>query len=301
LGKLCGLFGKSRQAYYEHFWHQEKNELEQMAIVNQVIQLRKQLPGVGTRKLHHLLSGFLAEHHLVLGRDKLFELLRQHHLLRHRRRKRAQTTNSQHPLYKYSNLVKELPVTRPNELWVSDITYIRTGNDFSYLSLITDAYSHLIIGWALDRTLQTKGPLSALQMALKFKGKGKKALIHHSDRGLQYCCHEYIKLLSAHGIRISMTSQGDPGENAVAERVNGIIKEEFKCRAFLSFDQARSALTKAIQAYNLLRPHSSCDYLTPAQAYQKEGPLKKRWKKSAPESSLNEGFSRLKPNRILTI
>jgi transposase InsO family protein len=295
------LFGKTRQAYYEQLWHQETNDLEQMAVVQQVIQIRKQLPGVGTRKLYHLLTGFLVDHHINLGRDKLFELLRQHHLLRHRRRKRALTTNSQHPFYKYGNLIKELSVTHSNELWVSDITYIRTGNAFSYLSLITDAYSHLIVGWALDPTLQTKGPLSALQMALKFKGKGKKTLIHHSDRGLQYCCQDYIKLLSTNEIRISMTEQGDPGENAVAERVNGIIKEEFNCRAFITFDLAQAAIAKAIQAYNQLRPHASCDFLTPAQAHLKEGPIKKRWKKSDRESSCIEGFYRPKTNRILTI
>lgn len=124
-----------------------------MALVQQVVKIREQLPGVGTEKLHHLLSDFLAENHLKLGRDKLYDLLREHHLLRHKKHKRAKTTNSQHPFYKYVNLVKELPITRPNQVWVSDITYIRTGRDFSYLNLITDAYSHKIMGWALDTTL----------------------------------------------------------------------------------------------------------------------------------------------------
>ena len=186
LGKLCGLFGKSRQAYYEQLWQQEKIEVNQMAILEQVVKIRQQLPSVGTEKLHHLLTDFLAEQQIKLGRDKLYDLLREHHLLRTKRRKRAKTTNSQHPFYKYANLIKELPVSYPNQLWVSDITYIRTGNDFSYLSLITDAYSHKIMGWALDTTLQTKGPLAALQMAVKSLPKGKEeSLIHHSDRGIQ--------------------------------------------------------------------------------------------------------------------
>jgi putative transposase len=184
---------------------------------------------------------------------------------------------------------------------VSDITYIRTGNDFSYLSLITDAYSHQIVGWALNPTLQTRGPLSTLKMALKFKGKGKKTLIHHSDRGRQYCCQDYIKLLSAHDIRISMTNQGDPGENAVVERINRIIKEEFNCRAFQTFEKAQTRIATAIQAYNQLRPHASCDYLTPAQAHHQEGPLKRRWRKPERKNHINGSSDLEKTDRILTV
>lgn len=272
-----------------------------MAIVKEVVKLREQLPGVGTGKRPHLLTDYLAEHQIKLGRDKLYALLREHHLLRSKRRKRAKTTNSQHPFYKYVNLVKELPITCPNQLWVSDITYIRTGRDFSYLSLITDAYSHKIMGWALDTTLQTKGPLAALQMAVENLPKGKEGLIHHSDRGIPYCCKDYIQLLCSSNIRISMTSQGDPGENAVAERINGILKEEFNCRAFLTFDLAKAAITQTIQAYNQLRPHASCDYLTPNQAHLKEGILRKRWRKQERKSPVNQELLIEKLNRILTV
>jgi putative transposase len=271
------LFGKSRQAYYQQLWQQDKKQVNQMAIAQQIVKIREQLPGVGTEKLHHLLTDFLSEHHLKLGRDKLYDLLRDHHLLRNKRRKRARTTNSQHPFYKYVNLVKAFTISRPNQVWISDITYIRTGRDFSYLSLITDAYSHQIVGWALDTTLQTKGPWAALQMAIKTLPKGKESLIHHSDQGIRYCCKEYMQLLCSCDIRISMTHPGDPGENAVAERVNRTIKEEFNCRAFLTFDLAKAAITKAILAYNQLRPHASCDYLSAAQAHLKEGTFKKRW------------------------
>jgi putative transposase len=204
------------------------------------------------------------------------------------KRKRARTTNCQHPFYKYPNLTKELVVTRPNQLWVSDITYIRTGSDFSYLSLITDAYSHKIVGWAVRETLHTKGPLAALNMAVKTLQKGKESLIHHSDRGLQYCCKDYIELLSSHTIQISMTSQGDPGENAIAERINRTIKEEFNCRAFLTFEQARAAIARSIQAYNTFRPHASCDYLTPNLAHQQHGLLKKRWRKYDRKMNMNK-------------
>jgi transposase InsO family protein len=207
----------------------------------------------------------------------------------------------EHPFYKYANLTKELPVSQANQLWVSDITYIRTGRDFSYLSLITDAYSHKIVGWALDTTLQTKGPLAALQMAIKTLPKGKEGLIHHSDRGIQYCCQEYIQLLCSRDIRISMTSQGDPGENAVAERINKTIKEEFNCRAFLTFDLAKAAIVKSILAYNQLRPHASCDYLTPAQAHLREGLLKKRWRKYKRKNPVNQELLIEKLNRIFTV
>ncbi|PSR55940.1 transposase [Adhaeribacter arboris] len=287
LGKLCGLFGKSRQAYYQQVWQQDKKQVNQMTIVQEVVKLREQLPGVGTGKPHHLLSDCLAEQHIKLGRDKLYDLLREHHLLRSKRRKWAKTTNSQHPFYKYVNLVKVFTATRPNRVWVSDITYIRTGRDFSYLSLITDAYSHKIVGWALDTTLQTKGPLAALQMAVKTLPKGKGSLIHHSDRGIQYCCQEYIQLLCSRDIRINMTNQGGPGENAVAERINRTIKEEFNCRAFISVDLAKAAITKSILAYNQLRPPASCDYLTPNQAHLKEGTLRKRWRKYKRKNPVN--------------
>jgi putative transposase len=160
---LCGLFGKSRQAYYQQLRQQDKKDVEQMAIVQQVTKIREQLPGVGTGKLHHLLSSFLAQHQIKLGRDKLYALLREHHLLRTKRRRRVKTTNSQHPFYKYANLLtQELSLSRPNQLWVSDITYIRTGNNFSYLSLITDAYSHKIVGYSIRYNLTDQGNISSI-------------------------------------------------------------------------------------------------------------------------------------------
>ena len=157
------------------------------------------------------------------------------------------------------------------------------------------------MSWALEPTLHTKGPLSALQMAIKVKGKGKKDLIHHSDRGLQYCCQHYVKLLCSKDICISMTKEGKPGENAIAERINGTIKEEFNCRAFLTFDQAQAAIAKAIEAYNQLRPHASCDYLTPAQAHLQEGPLRKRWRKPERKIPMNQTPLVDHANRILSL
>ena len=180
---------------------------------------------------------------------------------------------------KYSNLTLELQVISPEQLWVSDITYIRLINGFVYLSLITDAYSHKIVGYSLRKDLSASGCLSALQMALFNREHLQQQLIHHSDRGCQYCCKEYVDLLNENNIAISMTNNGDPYENAIAERVNGIIKSEFNLYSSqFSFDQTSELIKETIVAYNQFRPHASCDYLTPDQAHQKSGALKKRWK-----------------------
>jgi transposase InsO family protein len=271
------LFGRTRQAYYEACWREEKTINEQDLVIQEVKRIRKDLPKVGTDKLYFLLTDFFKVNHIKMGRDKLYTLLREHKLLIKRSKRRAITTNSNHPFYKYPNLVKNFIPAKPNELWVSDITYVLLPHKFAYLSLITDAYSKKIIGWSLQENLQSKGPLEALKMALHDSRRNLDKLIHHSDRGTQYCSHEYIKLLKKHEIGISMTRDGDPGENAIAERINGTIKNEFYCRGFLSFPLAKQGIAKAINTYNQLRPHASCDYLTPAQAHNKKGILNKRW------------------------
>lgn len=216
-----------------------------------------------------------------MGRDKLFELLDQYGMLvRRRKRKRIHTTNSNHPFRKYPNLIREVVVIRPDHLWVSDITYISLSDDFCYLSLVTDAYSRKIVGYCLYPTLKKEGPLQALAMGLDSLQRTKrKALIHHSDRGLQYCCLQYTALLERNSITISMTEKGDPYENAIAERVNGILKTEFMLdQDFNDFDHALQAVHHAVNTYNQLRPHASCNYLTPQQAHLQEGILPSKWK-----------------------
>lgn len=240
------------------------------------------MPRLGTRKLHYMLTETLQKHGISIGRDKLFDLLEEYGLLvRRRKRKRTNTTDSNHPFRKYPNLVRELQVLHPNRLWASDITYISQIEGFSYLSLITDAYSRKIVGYCLYPTLQKEGPLRALKMALNgVSDKDQMRLIHHSDRGLQYCCGEYIAQLSANSISISMTEKGDPYENALAERINGILKTEFGLdKEFENYNQAKAAVERAINIYNQLRPHASCNYQTPDQTHQQEGTLKMRWKK----------------------
>ena len=244
-----------------------------------VHQLRNQLPRLGTRKLHYKLTPLLAAHGLTIGRDYLFDLLDSHKLLVRQRKRKAITTDSRHWLHKYTNLVRELSCTRPEQLWVSDITYIRMGNQWGYLSLITDAYSRKIMGYCLRTDMLAQGCVDALQMALDNRHYPNEPLIHHSDRGSQYCSAAYVGLLIDNRIAISMTENGDPYENALAERINGIIKTEFNLyNSQLGFEATCQLIQASITVYNEERPHGSCDFLTPQQAHRQQGVLKKRWK-----------------------
>lgn len=241
------------------------------------------MPRLGGRKLQHMLTPLLAQHGIDMGRDKLFDLLADNGLLvRRRKRRKVATTDSNHPYRRYPNLVKGLEILSAEQLWVSDITYISLKEDFCYLSLVTDAYSRKIVGYCLYPSLKAEGPLLALDMALQqYSNTGR--LIHHSDRGSQYCCHQYTGLLQENGISISMTEKGDPYENAIAERINGILKSEFRLDdEFTNFEEAKEAVDRAIDIYNNLRPHASCDYMTPDQAHQVKGKIRKRWKQREP-------------------
>lgn len=243
-----------------------------------VTEIRATLPKVGTRKLHHLLNTRLREHHLAAGRDYLYALLAESKLLIRSRKRKIKTTQSHHWMHKYSNLAADLLIDRAEQLWVSDITYIRMNNGFVYLSLITDAYSRKIVGFNLRRDLAGEGCLNALEMALAARRTFNPTLIHHSDRGVQYCSKPYVDRLTQNNIAISMTENGDPYENALAERVNGILKTEFNLYSSpLGFEETCHRVEQSILAYNSLRPHSSCDYLTPTSAHESSGPLKKRW------------------------
>ncbi len=250
-------------------------------VLKLVKEIRQDLPRVGAGKLHFMLTDKLKAHNIKMGRDALYELLGNHgYLLRYRRRK-PYTTDSNHHYKKYPNLIKDIKyLTMPGKLWVSDITYIRLKDQFCYLSIVTDAYSHKIIGHCLYPTLHSEGPVNALLMAAK--SKRLETLIHHSDRGSQYCCADYVKLLEHYNIQISMTEKGDPYENAIAERVNGILKTEFLLdKAFMSFNEAQQEVKNAIEKYNHIRPHASCDNLTPVEAHDHNGILRRRWKTQA--------------------
>jgi len=220
---------------------------------------------------------------IKMGRDKLHELLRDHDLLI-KKKDGIRTTNSNHHFFKYGDKRRELEVMRPERLWVSDITYLPVKGSYSYLSLITDGYSRKVVGWALEDSLDTTGPMKALRMALRQrkKKKGKMKLIHHSDRGSQYCSNDYTELLKENNIDISMVQSGDPRDNGIAERIHRTLKTEFlygKPKGFRSLREATRVMKKNIGAYNDVRPHASIDFLTPTQAHGLEGKIKKRWKR----------------------
>jgi transposase InsO family protein len=234
-----------------------------------VREIRKRMPRIGTRKLYYKLKGEFEEKGIKIGRDKLFEILRNKQMLITRRRRYIQTTNSKHWLKKYPNLIKAIAIDRPERLWVSDITYIRTEDGFSYLSMITDAYSRKIVGYNTSKTLGTEGTIEALKMAINNR-VSKDELIHHSDRGLQYCSKEYVGLLEKNNIRISMTEQSDPYENALAERMNRTIKEEFLfIEKFTGNQQLAKTVEESVKIYNTERPHLSCGMLNPAEVHEK--------------------------------
>ena len=251
-----------------------------MVVLTLVKEWRTSMPLIGGRKLIFKLSPQLEEHGIKMGRDQLFDLLRFHGLLVRRRRRTVRTTDSHHWLKKYPNLIQDMILTAPEQLWVSDITYIRTLEGFSYLSLITDAYSRKIVGHCLYPTLEAEGCIEALRIALDGRRNDSPfVLVHHSDRGIQYCSSAYIELLTQVNIAISMTQSGSPYENALAERINGIIKGEFfPKRIYQNHREAKKSLTQIIWTYNEQRPHASLDYLTPSQADHVNGDIKKRWK-----------------------
>jgi transposase InsO family protein len=280
LVRLCRLFGITRQAYYQHFWHHEASGIEESLIISQVIAIRKDHRAMGGRKLYELLQPFLLEHQIKMGRDALFNLLAANHLLVKKRRRGCTTTFSRHWLTKWPNLIRQLEITRINQLWVSDITYWKVCGKYLYISLITDAYSHKIVGYHLAETLESMETQKALRMALKqLPGDFNQPLIHHSDRGVQYCSENYIKLLQSKGIDISMTENGDPLENAVAERVNGILKNEYLTYTNpKNLKTAFNHLQQAIELYNQHRPHFSIGLLTPETVHSKTVKTQKLWK-----------------------
>lgn len=280
LERLCGLFGKTRQAYYQLLHRNELTTITHSLVLILVKEIREDMPFIGTRKLLHLLTPKLQEHNIKMGRDQLFDLLRFHGLLVRRRQRKVYTTNSHHWLKKYPNLIKEIILTGSEQLWVSDITYVRTFQGFNYLSLIMDAYSKKIMGFTLDTTLEADGPIKALKMAISNRSYHSSFfLIHHSDRGVQYCSSRYVELLVNENIAISMTEDSNPCDNSMAERVNGIVKNEFKKdQIYRNHKEAYKAITKDILVYNTKRPHGSIDYHTPEVAHYLKEPLKKRWK-----------------------
>lgn len=285
---VCRLFGVSRQANYQYFRKQESIQSKHELIIKQVEKIRISHPRIGTRKLFHLLQSFFEEHEIKMGRDALFNLLGSQRLLIRTRQRKVNTTYSQHWLRKWPNLIRDYTVNAPNQLWVSDITYWKVKDVFLYISFITDAYSRKIIGYNLSLHLDMLSSRKALLMALATIEGNHPHLIHHSDRGTQYCSMDYIKLLHQREIKISMTENGDPKENAIAERLNGIIKQEYLNRYKpKSFEQAEFLLKKSVNLYNEQRPHLSINLLTPDFAHYNQIKTFRKWKNYFKNYSVN--------------
>lgn len=264
---LCQSHGISRQAYYKHQKAEGRRVIREDLVVELVRQARKQQPMIGGKKLYHLHRSTFRRIDGGIGRDRLFAILRKYGLLVQRKRRYVRTTQSYHRFRLYRNLIRDVRIHRPNQVFVSDITYLSFSDRFCYLSLITDVYSRKIVGYQLSRSLSIEGSVKALKMALK-QVPCSDGLIHHSDRGIQYCSRPYTELLKGHGVQISMTEQNHVYENALAERVNGILKTEYLLDSpFRSYEQARQAVDEAIKTYNEKRPHMSIGMEIPAQRY----------------------------------
>jgi putative transposase len=278
LARFCRLLGITRQAFYQHFWQLTDVSTEHQLVLDRIKQIRMHHPVIGGRKLYCLLQPFLLEHQIKIGRDALFDLLSAHKLLVRKRKRKAVTTWSNHWLKKYPNLIRNWIPEAPNQLWVADITYVEVKNGFLYLSLITDAYSHKVMGYHIAGTLESVHTTQALKMALAQLPPCHK-LIHHSDRGIQYCSNEYVDLLKQNNIQISMTENGDPLENALAERMNGIIKNEYLQFESLNKSTAMQILKSTVAKYNEYRPHTSINMLTPERVHQEQLPVNRKWSK----------------------
>ena len=268
LSEVCSFFDLTRDAYYKYQKRYRRRERSKAKVIAMVKKERHEQPRVGGRKLYEALQPSFQAAELKIGRDNLFDILREHDMLVKRKKATCRTTYSYHRFYKYNNLVKDMEVTRPNQVWVSDITYIRTVSGFCYLALITDMYSRKILGYDISDSLELAGCLRALQKARR-GARPAAGLVHHSDRGIQYCSNQYVDELKRHGIRISMTEENHCYENAIAERINGILKDEFYLdQVFYSLSHARDAVKNAVKIYNSKRLHLSLDYKTPDSVFK---------------------------------
>jgi len=292
LQSLCRLFGFSRQAFYKQQRFQVLQQSKEGIILQQIIAMRKEQPRCGTRKLLIMLQPFLAKSKLFISRDKLFTLLSENKLLIRKRKRNTYTTNSKHFFYRYPNLSKDFTPLHAHELWVADITYIPLRERFAYLYLLTDAYSRKIVGFHVSDDMRVTSAVVALQKAIDQKPPDA-IVIHHSDKGMQYCSNDYVALLKKHHIRISMTGNADPYENAMAERVNGILKTELISESYTDLKSAMQHIARCITVYNYRRVHSSLNWQIPGDVHNQKGPQVKKWKnyyktKKQKEVSMNK-------------
>ena len=279
ISAVCRQLGYSKQSYYKSLTRSKTRFCHKSIAKQKVLQLRAQMPYLGTRKLYYLLKKTFEKEQIRIGRDGLFDLLREEGLLVATKKRYTKTTNSKHWMHKYPNLIQHMAVNRPEQLWVADITYVAVAQGYCYVHLITDAYSKQIMGYYTSESLAATSTLKALQMALS-KRQYKDQLTHHSDRGLQYCSGLYTKLLAQNNIAVSMIESGSPYDNAIAERVNGILKQEFGLdQTFETIEEVSKQLKQSVNTYNSQRPHLSNSLLTPNQMHQQNILKPKPWHK----------------------
>lgn len=281
LADLCLWFGISRQAYYQSKTRVLREAIEQEILLLEVSDIRENHKHLGGRKLFDMLQSFMFDHHIKMGRDGFFNFLRENRLLVRKRKRYHVTTNSNHWMRKYPNLIKDIEPMGPNHVWVSDITYWKTKGGHYYISFVTDAYSRKIVGFNVAKTMEAIESVSALKVALQKLNVPVSGLIHHSDRGSQYCSSKYVEMLKKNNIQISMTENGDPLENAIAKRLNGIIKAEYLVDYKVnSLTEAKRVLEAVVNLYNEERPHSSISNLTPSSVHEGglDKEIKRLWK-----------------------
>lgn len=279
--------GYTPQAYHKRNKQQFYQQYNEGLMLQQIDVIRKQQPRCGGRKLFIMLQPFLTQHKIDIGRDKFFDLLKRNKLLVRKTKRSVHTTNSKHHFYRYPNLVKDFTPLKAHELWVADITYIPLRERFAYLFLITDAYSRKIVGFNVTDDMKVSSAVVALKQALAQKPP-ETIVIHHSDRGIQYCSNEYVNLLQQHHAMISMTNNGDPLENAIAERVNGILKTELISSQYSDLHTASIHIARCITIYNHRRRHSSLNLQIPADVHLQKGPQVRRWKNYYYSAKLKE-------------
>ncbi len=285
ISSTCELLGLSRQVYYRAIKSRQKRQMIAGKVIELVQSVRMEQPRIGTRKLYYILQVSLQE--LGVGRDRLFAILKANKILIKPKRSYHITTNSHHRFRKHKNLIEDQLITRPEQVWVADITYVGNRQNPMYLSLITDAYSRKIVGYYLDNTLEVNASLKALKQAVKNRSYPNYKIIHHSDRGLQYCSNAYQGVLSKHNIQCSMTESYDPYQNAIAERINGILKQEFLINTQKTdINTMKKIVKQSIDIYNSKRPHLSCNMLTPEQMHKQSGIKTKTYKKKISEQTM---------------
>ena len=272
LKTLTGLFGKTRQAYYQKTNHEIETFTQETIVLEMVKKVRKKVKTNrwGGRKLYSMIKKEMERQSIKMGRDKFFDLLRSEGMLVKPRKRHFFTTQSHHWLHKYDYLINGMELTAPNQIWVSDITYVESQDEVLYLYIITDAFSKKIIGWHISTDLKALSAVKALKMAIKNNPNITEGLIHHSDRGVQYCSSEYVNILKKYSIKISMTHGGSPHQNSIAERVNGIIKDEWLYDLELkNRKQAEKKIKEIINVYNIIRPHQTLNFNTPDEVHRR--------------------------------